>query len=115
MLKSLKKRMKDQAGLTLIELLVVIVILGIIAAVAIPMVTSQRDNAEINTNKQTISILKDAINRYEAIEGIKPADIAALTANKKYLDSAPSCVKSTQSITVANGVITSTCTGAILP
>jgi type IV pilus assembly protein PilA len=38
MLKTLKKRLKNQRGLTLVELLAVIVILGIIAAIAVPSI-----------------------------------------------------------------------------
>ncbi|MGS2777286.1 type II secretion system protein [Robertmurraya sp. GLU-23] len=115
MLKSLKKKMKDQAGLTLIELLVVIVILGIIAAVAVPMVMGNKDKAEINTNKQTLSILKDAVNRYEVEVGSVPADVGALVAGK-YLDSAPTCAEdTTKFFTVTNGAISSSCNGVSTP
>ncbi|WP_019154692.1 type II secretion system protein [Robertmurraya massiliosenegalensis] len=47
MMKNVKKRLKNERGLTLIELLAVIVILGIIAAIAIPSV-----NGIINKSKE---------------------------------------------------------------
>ena len=40
MLKKMGNRLKDQRGLTLIELLAVIVILGIIAAIAVPSINN---------------------------------------------------------------------------
>lgn len=92
MLKSLKKKMKDQAGLTLIELLVVIVILGIIAAVAVPMVMSNKDDAARSTNAQNLTILQDAVNRYHTMNGNYPATLSTLLSSSDggpFLDSIP--------------------------
>ncbi len=112
MLKSLKKKMKDQAGLTLIELLVVIVILGIIAAVAVPMVMSQRDAAEKNTDAQNLAIVQDAANRYHAVQGSWPA--MTDTALAEYLTEIPKkCAdgKKTAAFSItSSGKVSMTCT-----
>jgi prepilin-type N-terminal cleavage/methylation domain-containing protein len=62
------KLSKNQKGLTLIELLVVIVILGIIAAIAIPAITSQRDKANESAAEQTNAVVKDAVQRFIATD-----------------------------------------------
>jgi type IV pilus assembly protein PilA len=62
MFKNLKKKLKDQRGLTLIELLAVIVILGIIAAIAVPsigkLISNTEDDAKVAEGIQIINAAK---------------------------------------------------------
>jgi prepilin-type N-terminal cleavage/methylation domain-containing protein len=59
------RMVKNQKGVTLIELLVVVVILGIIAAVAIPAVMSNQADAYVSTNGQNLKIIQEAVTRYQ--------------------------------------------------
>ena len=54
-------RIKSQGGFTLIELVIVIVILGILAAVAIPKYEDMREEARVATLKGQLGSIRSAL------------------------------------------------------
>jgi general secretion pathway protein G len=64
--------MKRRAGFTLIELVIVIMILGILAGVAAPKLFNTSATAKDNGLKQTLSIVRDAIELYAGKYGALP-------------------------------------------
>ena len=66
-------------GFTMIELIFVIVILGILAAVAIPRLAATRDDAEISKAATNVSTLVNEINGYYQAQAQLPANIEKIT------------------------------------
>jgi type IV pilus assembly protein PilA len=69
MLNALRQRTSDEGGFTLIELLVVILIIGILAAIAIPSLLSQKSKAYDSSAKTEAQTAQTAIETYATENG----------------------------------------------
>lgn len=66
-------------GFTMIELIFVIVILGILAAVAIPRLAATRDDAEISKAATDAATLVSEVTSYYTAQGDLPTNIEKIT------------------------------------
>jgi type IV pilus assembly protein PilA len=85
-------RFRNQKGLTLIELLAVVVVLGIIAAIAVPSVTGVINKSKIKADLGSYQIIVDAGMRYALAENADDETKLNITelVSAGYLNDAPS-------------------------
>jgi type IV pilus assembly protein PilA len=132
MFNRLRQRSTDEGGFTLIELLVVILIIGILAAIAIPAFLSQTGKASDSAAKTQVGTLQTTIETYAnenngdftkatlaELQKIEPTlkdtstavakPLAGLSTTSFEVESEAVGTKDTYKLKSSNGEVTRTC------
>lgn len=75
-------------GFTLIELLVVMAVVALLLSIAAPRYFNHVEKARENSLRQSLAVMRDALDKYEADRGVPPASLEELI-ERNYLRQIP--------------------------
>ena len=104
-------KVRNKKGLTLIELLAVVLIIGIIAAIAVPAVSNAIEKSKKNSDMSTQVLIKEAATRY-ALDNTIPAAGKTITLTNLQDAGYLNKVKFNNGIYTVNSISFSVVTGA---
>jgi type IV pilus assembly protein PilA len=104
MARSALHRLRDNRGFTLIELMVVILIIGILAAIALPAFLNQRTKAQDTEAKSAVRNARVTLETFHTDRSTYDTDAATLQGMEPSLDEARNLVVSGGSTTFSIAV-----------
>ena len=102
MVEGMAERVKSESGFTLVELMVVMLIIGVLAAIAIPSYTGAIHNAREATFKMDLQVMRQAIDSYTMDKEKAPQSLDDLV-QAGYLERNPDGSNDAQQLNVGDG------------
>lgn len=86
------EKMRTLKGFTLVELMIVVLILGALAAIALPRIIGGANTAKVNACATNVDLINSQIELYYANEDDWPDSLTDVTGDPNYFpDGAPAC------------------------